>query len=52
MHTFDQYLTELLAAGVVTQQTALEYAVNRHRLEMALRGFASAPPILRRDEDR
>lgn len=52
MHTFDQYLTELLAAGVVTRQTALEYAVNRHRLEMALRGFASATPILRRDEDR
>ena len=52
MHTFDQYLTELLAAGVVTQQTALEYAVNRHRLDMALRGFASATPILRRDEDR
>lgn len=52
MHTFDLYLTELLAAGVVMRQTALEYAGNRHRLEMALRGFASATPILRRDEDR
>lgn len=52
MHTFDQYLTELLAGGVITQQTALEYAVNRHRLEMTLRGYASATPILRRDENR
>jgi Tfp pilus assembly ATPase PilU len=52
MHSFDQYLTELLAVGIITQQTALEYAVNRHRLEMTLRGFAGPTPILRRDEDR
>jgi twitching motility protein PilT len=52
MHTFDQYLTEMLAAGIISQPTALEYAVNRHRLEMTLRGFVSPTPILRRDEDR
>jgi len=34
MHSFDQYLTEMLAAGIVTQETALEYAVNRHRLSL------------------
>ena len=30
MHTFDQYLTELLAAGIVTRETALHHALNRH----------------------
>lgn len=52
MHTFDQYLAELLAAGVITQATALQYAVNRHRLEMTLRGYVSLTPILRPDENR
>lgn len=50
MHTFDQYLTELLAAGVITRETAMAYAVNRHRLEMTLRGFNATTPILRPDE--
>ncbi|HNQ89863.1 MAG TPA: PilT/PilU family type 4a pilus ATPase [Verrucomicrobiota bacterium] len=49
MHSFDQYLTELLAAGVITRETALTYAVNRHRLEMTLRGFHSPAPILRQN---
>jgi twitching motility protein PilT len=52
MHTFDQYLTELLAAGIVTRETALRHAVNRHRLEMALRGVVTIEPILRPDADR
>lgn len=48
MHSFDQYLQELLAAGVVHVETAREYAVNRHRLELALRGIITAQPILER----
>lgn len=52
MHSFDQYLVELLAAGLITQETAYQYAVNRHRLEMTLRGFQTAAPILVRDEGR
>ena len=31
MHSFDQYLQELLAARVVTEATARAFAVNRHR---------------------
>jgi twitching motility protein PilT len=50
MHTFDQYLLELLAARVITEETARTYAVNKHRLDMTLRGFASQTPILRRQE--
>lgn len=46
MHSFDQYLTELLAAGMITEETALHYAVNKHRLEMALRGITTNEPIL------
>lgn len=52
MHSFDQYLTELLAAGVITQETARQFAVNRHRLEMTLRGFETTTPILRPDVGR
>lgn len=52
MHTFDQYLTELLAAGVITRETAFRHAVNRHQLEMNLRGFATSGAILRPDRDR
>ncbi len=52
MHSFDQYLTELLAAGVIARETALQYAVNPHRLEMNLHGFRQIAPILRRDEHR
>ena len=48
MHTFDQYLTELLAAGMVTEETARHYAVNKHRLDMVLRGIVTQNPILQR----
>ncbi len=47
MHSFDQYLVELLAAGVISQETALQFAVNKHRLEMTLRGIVTVAPILR-----
>ena len=52
MHSFDQYLVELLAAGIVARETAMTYAVNRHRLEMRLRGFETVNPILRPDAGR
>lgn len=50
MHTFDQYLMELLTAGVVTEEVARRYAVDRHRLDMALRGIEVVRPILRLDQ--
>jgi twitching motility protein PilT len=50
MHTFDQYLVELLAAGIVTEETAHHYAVNKHRLDMVLRGIITHMPILQPDE--
>ncbi|MDB6036553.1 MAG: pilT [Verrucomicrobiales bacterium] len=46
MHSFDQYLYELLAAGAITEETARQYAVNRHRLIMMLRGIFTTTPIL------
>ncbi len=46
MHSFDQYLIELMAAGVVSQATARTYAVNRHRLEMLIAGYQSSQSIL------
>lgn len=52
MHTFDQYLTELLAAGEITAETATHHAVNRHKLELARRGFGTQQAILRPDQDR
>ncbi|MCB1126396.1 MAG: PilT/PilU family type 4a pilus ATPase [Verrucomicrobiae bacterium] len=52
MHTFDQYLIELLAAGDITNETATHHAVNRHKLELARRGFGTQPAILRPDKDR
>ena len=52
MHTFDQYLLELLAAEIITRETALYFAVNKHKLDMALRGIQTYTPILRPDEDR
>jgi twitching motility protein PilT len=52
MHTFDQYLLELLAAGVVSEETARHYAVNRHKLDLALAGIVTTTPILVRDEAR
>jgi twitching motility protein PilT len=52
MHSFDQYLQELLAAGVVSEETARAYAVNRHRLDLALRGIQTHQPILSPDSNR
>jgi twitching motility protein PilT len=52
MHTFDQYLIELLAAGIISLETAQHYAVNKHKLDMALRGILTSTPILKPDEDR
>jgi twitching motility protein PilT len=52
MHTFDQYLIELLAAGIVSEETARQYAVNPHRLDMTLRGILTNTPILKPDEGR
>lgn len=52
MHSFDQYLLELLAEGVVSEAVARQYATNKHRLEMALRGIVTQLPILARDPDR
>lgn len=52
MHSFDQYLQELLAAGIVTEDTARAYAVNRHKLDLALRGITTNQAILRPDPDR
>jgi Tfp pilus assembly pilus retraction ATPase PilT len=52
MHSFDQYLQELLIAGVITEQTARAFAVNRHRLDLALRGIQTTASILERDSNR
>ena len=50
MHSFDQYLIEMLAAGQITEQTAQQFAVNKHRLEMMLRGIVVSAPILEPDK--
>jgi twitching motility protein PilT len=47
MHSFDQYLLELLAAGIISRETAEHYAVNKHRLDMTLRGIVTHTPILK-----
>lgn len=52
MHTFDQYLIELLAAGIISRDTAQHFAVNKHKLDMALRGILTYTPILKPDEAR
>jgi twitching motility protein PilU len=53
MHSFDQYLMELLKNGFVTLETAKHYAVNWNRVEMESHGFAPASPgILKPDPDR
>lgn len=46
MHSFDQYLTELMIAGYVSEGIAKNYAVNRHRLEMLLSGYQTNQGIL------
>ncbi len=50
MHSFDQYLMELMISGILSEETALQYAVNRHKFELAMRGIRTGTPILRRDE--
>ena len=50
MHSFDQYLVELLAAGRITEDTARHYAVHSHRLDMTLRGIQTNVGILKPDE--
>jgi Tfp pilus assembly pilus retraction ATPase PilT len=50
MHSFDQYLIELMAAGHVTKEVAREYAVNRHRLDLLLRGIITTDAILKLDK--
>ena len=52
MHTFDQYLLELLAEGVISEAVARHYATNKHRLDMALRGILSHTSILEPDSNR
>ena len=49
MHTFDQYLIELLAAGIITEETARHFVINRHKLDMHLRGIVTQTAILRPD---
>lgn len=46
MHSFDQYLTELMVGGFISEATAKTYAANRHRLEMLLAGYQSSQGIL------
>ncbi|HEV8541064.1 MAG TPA: PilT/PilU family type 4a pilus ATPase [Verrucomicrobiae bacterium] len=50
MHSFDQYLVELLAAGQITAEVARIYSINRHRLDMILRGIITRQSILKPDE--
>ncbi|HVY71484.1 MAG TPA: PilT/PilU family type 4a pilus ATPase [Verrucomicrobiae bacterium] len=51
MHTFDQYLIELLAAGIVSEETAKHYAVNKHHLDLLLRGIVTNTGILKPDRE-
>jgi twitching motility protein PilT len=50
MHSFDQYLIELLAAGQISEEIARHYSTNKHRLDMVLRGIVTNASILRPDE--
>jgi twitching motility protein PilT len=52
MHSFDQYLFELLAAGIVTRETAEHYSANRHKLDLSLRGISQYGSILKPDKNR
>jgi len=53
MHSFDQYLMQLLKSKYVALETARHYAVNWNRVEMESHGFAPATPgILRPDTER
>lgn len=50
MHSFDQYLNELMIAGYVSNETAKTYAVNPHRLQMFLAGYQPNEGILLPDK--
>ena len=50
MHSFDQYLIELLAAGRISEEVARQYSINKHRLDMVLRGIVTNVSILKPDE--
>lgn len=52
MHSFDQYLMQLLAEELVTEETARHYTINKHRLDMVLRGIITSTAILRPDPAR
>ena len=53
MHSFDQYLMQLLKADYVTQETARHYANNWSRVEMEMHGFArSVGSLLKPDAQR
>ena len=47
MHSFDQYLCELFAAGIVTRETVDRFAVKPQQVDMQLRGFNSSVGILK-----
>jgi hypothetical protein len=52
MHSFDQYLMQLLKSDYITLQTAKHYAINWNKVEMEGRGFAPATPgILKPDPE-
>jgi twitching motility protein PilT len=46
MHSFDQYLIELLAAGLIVEETARTYGVHKSRLERVLAGYRTNQAIL------
>jgi twitching motility protein PilT len=53
MHSFDQYLMQLLKSDYVTLETAKHYAINWSKVEMESHGFAPAMPgILKPDPER
>ena len=53
MHSFDQYLMQLVKSEYVTMETARHYALNWNRVEMQSNGFAPAMPgILKPDPER
>jgi len=52
MHSFDQYLMQLVKSEYVTLETARHYAVNWSRVDMESHGFAPAMPgILKPDPE-
>ena len=50
MHSFDQYMIALLSAGLITQEVARHYSINKHRLDMVLRGILTNESILKPDQ--